>query len=207
MSTLSDVIEEALERLIDPPTDRSALLTLLAKIKQEAKSLPTLAKHNEYTEYINDAWDGQRNPDLAKVRSSLIGDVMTFNKLLRNQIELSQNAQSLDDELKTAWSAAETNAKIARDVYQKANLAIKIQQDELQRLQARIQELEKEKSIKDLLVIQHQEVLGELRAQAPVINDISSNVKGIKTTMDIIAQNVGGVINADSEPFEEMNYV
>jgi hypothetical protein len=92
-------------------------------------------------------------------------------------------------------------------VYQKANLAIKIQQDELQRLQARIQELEKEKSIKDLLVIQHQEVLGELRAQAPVINDISSNVKGIKTTMDIIAQNVGGVINADSEPFEEMNYV
>jgi hypothetical protein len=88
-------------------------------------------------------------------------------------------------------------------------LPSRIQEDELQRLQARIQELEKEKSIKDLLVTQHKEVLGEIRAQASAINDISSNVMGIKTTMDIIAQNVRGVTNADSEdgPFEEMKYV
>jgi predicted nuclease of restriction endonuclease-like (RecB) superfamily len=209
MSTLPDVIKEALQRLIHPPTDPSASLTLLAKIEEASASLPTLAEHNEYTEYINNAWDGKQDLDLAKERKNLIGDLMTSNELLRNQIELSQNAQSLDDELKIAWSAAETNAKIARDVYQKANLAIKIQQDELQRLQARIQELEKEKSIKDLLVTQHKEVLGEIRAQASAINDISSNVMGIKTTMDIIAQNVRGVTNADSEdgPFEEMKYV
>jgi hypothetical protein len=51
MSTVPSAINEALERLIDPPTNQSALLTLLAKIEQEAKSLPTLAEHNEYTEY------------------------------------------------------------------------------------------------------------------------------------------------------------
>jgi hypothetical protein len=124
MSTPLGSIEEALGHLVDPPTDQSASLTLLAKIKQASASLPTMAKHDEYTEYINEAWDGQRNPDLAKVRKSLIGDVMTFNDLVLSQIELAQNVRSLDDELKSAWSAAETNATIARDVHQKANLAI-----------------------------------------------------------------------------------
>jgi hypothetical protein len=49
-----------------------------------------------------EAWDGQRNPDLAKVRKSLIGDVMTVNDLVLSQIELAQNVRSLDDELKSA---------------------------------------------------------------------------------------------------------
>jgi hypothetical protein len=166
MSIPPDAIKEALERLVDPPTDQSASLTLLAKIEQEAKSLPTLAEYKTYTDYLKTVWNNPDQPveDLGAIRSRLVGDAGRFNRLLREQIELAQNAQSLDDELKTAWSAAGNNAQVARDLYQKANLAIATRQDELQRLQARVQELEKENSIKDLLVTQHKEVLGELRA-------------------------------------------
>jgi hypothetical protein len=63
------------------------------------------------------AWDGQRNPYIGKARKSLMGDVMTANDLVLSQIELAQNVRSVDDELKSAWSAVETNVKIARDVY------------------------------------------------------------------------------------------
>jgi hypothetical protein len=101
------------------------------------------------------------------------------------------------------------NATIARDVYQKANFDIATQRDELQRLQVKIPELERDKSIKGLLVIRHKEVLGEIRAQAQVINDTSSKVKGIKTTGDIVTQRVSGMADADTQdgPFEEMKYV
>jgi hypothetical protein len=75
MSTVPSAIQEALERLVDPPTDQSPSLTLLAKIEQEAKSLVTLAEHKTYTEYTNNAWDEKQDLDLAKERKSLIGDV------------------------------------------------------------------------------------------------------------------------------------
>jgi hypothetical protein len=51
MSTVPSAIDEALERLVDTPTDRSSSLTLLAKIEQASASLLTMAEHNEYTEY------------------------------------------------------------------------------------------------------------------------------------------------------------
>jgi hypothetical protein len=209
MLTVPSAIDEALERLVDPPTDQSSSLTLLAKIKQETKPLPTLAEHRTYTEYINNVWSGEQDLSLAKERKSLIGDVGVFDELLRNQIELAQHTQAIDDELRTAWNAAQKNATIARDVYQKANFDIATQRDELQRLQVKIPELERDKSIKGLLVIRHKEVLGEIRAQAQVINDTSSKVKGIKTTGDIVTQRVSGMADADTQdgPFEEMKYV
>jgi hypothetical protein len=163
MSTLAETMEEALQRLVDPPTDQSGLLTMLADIEQAAAFLPTMDEYKKYIVYINDARNGQRNPDLVKVRSSLIRDVVDFNDLLLSEMEPSQAAQFLDGQLKTAWAAAETNAKIARDVYRKAN----------------IEELENEQSMRQLLTAQHQKLLTN-------INDLSSNVRGVKITTIVL---------------------
>jgi uncharacterized protein YoxC len=219
MSTPPGAIDEALQRLVDPPPDQSASRTLLAEIAEGAKTLPTVAEHETYTKYINQAWDEKQDLDFAKERQSLVADVGIFNDLLRNQIELSQNAQALDDELKSAWSAAETNAKIARDVCEKANTL----QESVQGLQERVHVLEQEKSIKDLLRSQHQEMLLEVRSQArsivampeisnlptavsnllaptmnsilPAISDLSANMQGSRNTTDQTAQSVNPSAN------------
>jgi hypothetical protein len=183
MSTLPETMEETLQRLVDPPADQSALLTMLADIEQAAAFLPTIDEYKKYIEYINDARNGQRNPDLAKVRPSLIRDVVDFNDPLLSEMEPSQAAQFLDGQLRSAWAAAETSAKIARDVYQKANLDTK-------RLQERFQEFENEQSMRQLLTAQHQKLLTN-------INDLSSNVRGIKITTDRIIQDVHNVISTE----------
>jgi hypothetical protein len=195
--------EEILAQLVDPPSNQSAHDARLAKIEQAATLLPTMAEHNEYVEYIYGAWNRQETPNLADVKSRLLGDVMKSNEVVRNQLQLAEESKSLNLELESAWNAAEKNAQVARDLYQ------------------RIQELEKEKSIKDILTSQHQEILAEVRSQArnivampeisnlptavsnilapainkivPAITDLSANIQGIKSTTDQIAQNDSGM--------------
>jgi hypothetical protein len=112
MSTLPDTIEAALKQLVDPPTDQSALLTMLADIEQAAAFLPTIDEYRKYMEYINDARNGQQNPDLAKMRSSLIRDVVDFNDLLLSEMQPAISTIFSSNSLLQVFSSYDVSASI-----------------------------------------------------------------------------------------------
>lgn len=116
---------------------------------------------------------------------------MKVNKLVQDQVALAQDSHALQKELESAWSAAATNAGVAREVFRRAQASS--QDEELSRLRARVSEFEAQQSLKELISEQHQELIKEIRAQAAA-------TQGIRSTTDGIAQALENSLTVSQSP-------
>jgi len=204
-------LEDSIAHLVDRPSSSSAS-EALSRIYQQALSFEQIVI---YTESIDELWNNpSASDDLTAVRSKLLGDASKLNVLVKDQLEIAKDSQSLLSELNNAWSAAEGNAKIARDMYRKAKL-LPDQREELHRVQARCAVLEKEQSIRELIAAQHKELLDQFalsaaerqeleRLRARTVSDLSSKVDGIQLTTDRIAQSISNMANAEQSAGQEL---
>jgi len=197
-------LEEVIAHLITPPAENSESHNQLVKVQQSAASLQNVSG---YGEYLKGAWNGTQTPNLVDVKIRLLADALRLNKLIQDQLKLANDSQALQEELQTAWSAAEANAKIAREMFQKAKV-LTDQKEELLRVLERNIVQKNEQGIRELLTKQHNELLGQIglsaaerqeldRFRAQAISDLSSKLDGIQLTTNGIAQSISNIVNAE----------
>jgi len=125
------------------------------RLKRIRDSTPRLEHLNSYAKSLEVDWTSPDRDDkfLYGVKHELLGDARKLNSLLEDQIEIAKDSSALSTELDSAWSAAETNAKIARAMIRKAEL-LPDQRMELIQMRGQLIALQQEKSFKDALADQ-----------------------------------------------------